>query len=387
MSARVGIDIGAAGVRVVETSGLNADSHTQITKAAIVPLHPGAVVGGRIVDQVAVAWAVAKAVKDAGVSSHGVILGLASANTALVRFAVPAALKPDEWPLAFRSSGKIFSPLVPLGSAAVSMYPIQDVSELRATDVGATRILQVAMVRQQDVDVLLAVAKAAKVTPMAIDLAGAATMRCLTRAVPGNTDVLTLVDVGATKITVATRHGLHVRSLRTTEGGGADITRALIGLHDCTYAEADDLKMGLRVAPADAAARREQVAAVAAMYGTTEETSVHDESDTSERSIEAVTGAAEKIIDTIVSIIETDAADHPSAPTTGIVLCGGTPLLRGFKERLVQRVNVPAHVARPWASVVPGKRTSSVLTGESEEPVMLLALATATGLAMWKQAN
>ena len=267
------------------------------------------------------------------------------------------------------------------------MYPIQDVSELRATDVGATRILQVAMVRQQDVDVLLAVAKAAKVTPMAIDLAGAATMRCLTRAVPGNTDVLTLVDVGATKITVATRHGLHVRSLRTTEGGGADITRALIGLHDCTYAEADDLKMGLRVAPADAAARREQVAAVAAMYGTTEETSVHDESDTSERSIEAVTGAAEKIIDTIVSIIETDAADHPSAPTTGIVLCGGTPLLRGFKERLVQRVNVPAHVARPWASVVPGKRTSSVLTGESEEPVMLLALATATGLAMWKQAN
>jgi len=106
MSARVGIDIGAAGVRVVETSGLNADSHTQITKAAIVPLHPGAVVGGRVVDQVAVAWAVAKAVKDAGVSSHGVIMGLASANTALVRFAVPAALRPDEWALAFRSSGK-----------------------------------------------------------------------------------------------------------------------------------------------------------------------------------------------------------------------------------------------------------------------------------------
>jgi len=385
MSARVGIDIGAAGVRVVETSGLNADSHTQITKAAIVPLHPGAVVGGRVVDQVAVAWAVAKAVKDAGVSSHGVIMGLASANTALVRFAVPAALRPDEWALAFRSSGKLFSPVVPLGSAAVSMYPIQDVTD-PATGEVATRILQVAMVRQGDVDVLLAVAKAAKVTPMAIDLAGAATMRCLTRAVPGNTDVLTLVDVGATKITVATRHGLHVRSLRTTEGGGADITRALIGLHDCTYAEADDLKMGLRVAPADAAARREQVAAVAAMYGTAEETSIHDESDTSERSIEAVTGATEKIIDTIVSIIETDAADHLTAPTTGIVLCGGTPLLRGFKERLVQRVNVPAHVARPWASVVEGKRTSSVLTGESEEPVMLLALATATGLAMWKRA-
>jgi hypothetical protein len=60
-------------------------------------------------------------------------------------------------------------------------------------------------------------------------------------------------------------------------------------------------------------------------------------------------------------------------------------MLRGLKERLVQRIGVQAVVGRPWATVVPSRRTEHLLTDGTEDPFMLLSLATATGLAMWKE--
>lgn len=98
---------------------------------------------------------------------------------------------------------------------------------------------------------------------------------------------------------------------------------------------------------------------------------------------EALTTAAEALIDDIAAAIESDAAQHDTA-TQGISLCGGTALLRGLKERLTQRVGVPVQIGRPWAVVDHTKRNEAVFVNGVEDPVTILGLTTAIGLALWK---
>lgn len=384
MSARVGVDLGATAVRVVEVNGLNKDSFAQITRAAVVATPAGAIVSGRIKDPTAVAWALSRALDDAGISSYGVILGLSSPDTAISRVVMPGALRRDEWNHALRTGDKPISPKIPVGKSAMSLYELSE--NIGEDGTVATRTLLAAAALEDEVRLVQHVCREAKVTPRAIDLAGAATMRSITRSVQGNEDVATLVDIGSSKITVATRQGLHLRSLRTIEGGGDRITKSIMGVTGGSYDQAEDLKLSMRLAPTEQARRQAKAAQIANQYGSVEETKVHDHDET-DVALESMTTSAEQLIDDIAAAIESDAANHPSAPTQGILLCGGTSLLRGLKDRLVQRVGVPGAVGRPWATVIPSKKTEHLLVDGTEDSVMLMSLATAVGLALWKESH
>jgi type IV pilus assembly protein PilM len=379
----VGVDIGSTAVRVVELDGVDADSLALITKAAIVPLQPGAMGAGRIRDPRAVAQALSSALREAKVSPYGIIIGLSSPDVALARISIPGPLSPAEWGPALRVSGESISPKVPMDAAALSMYSLAQVTLPDGTV--ASRTLLAGAALTADVDALREVCRFAKATPRAVDLAGAATMRCLTRARPGNDEVATLVDIGDTKITVATRQGLHLRSLRTLEGGGDLITRAIAGAsRGMTHEQAEAFKLSRRLSPLDAARADASAAEVANLYGSSEETKVNAE-ESADISLESMTTAAERIIDDIAAAIESDAAQNQAMPTAGILLCGGTSLLRGFKERLVERIGVPAVVGRPWARATGGRRTEHLVSDGVEDPIVLLSLATAIGLALWKE--
>jgi type IV pilus assembly protein PilM len=381
VSGRVGIDLGATAVRVVEVAGTDSDSLAQITKVSVVPLQPGAIVGGRIKDPTAVSWALTRALKEAKVKTYGAVIGLSSPDTALARISLPGVLRDTEWASVLRTSDKPISPKLPIGRSSLSLYSLEE--QLDESGTVALRTLMAAAALDDEVELLRQVCRASKVTPRAIDLAGAATMRCLTRSVAGNDDVATLVDVGASKIAVATRQGLHLRSLRTIEGGGDRITRSIMGVTGSSYDQAEELKLLMRLAAPDQARRTAQVAATSA-YGHVEASTVN-EVDDSDVALESMTSSCNQIIDDIAAAMESDAAKHPNAPTQGILLCGGASLLRGFKDQLVQRVGVPAVVGRPWARIVAGKRTSQLLIDGTEDPVLMLGLATATGLALWKE--
>lgn len=377
MSATVGVDIGASAVRVVEVAGTNRDSYAQITRAATAPVQPGAVVGGRIEDPTAVAWALTRALKEAKVSGYGVVLGLTGALTAVSRVSMPAALAPQEWSRVLRTAGREISPKIPIGSSALSMYPLAPVG----ADPTAERVLLAAAAKQDQLDAVLHVCREAKIVPRAVDLAGAATMRCMTRATAGNADVATLVDIGATKITVATREGLHLRSLRTLEHGADRITKALMGRLECSGDEAEQRKRSMRPGTGESAA----VTNRPARYGVQETSSVTEATDIEAEAQEVLSTAIDQLVEAIAVAIENDASAHPDATSEGIVLAGGGALQRGLKERLVRRTGVAAMVGRPWATVVPSKATRHLLVNGSEDPVTLLSLATATGLAMWKE--
>lgn len=376
----VGIDLGATAVRVVEVAGRDADSIARITRCAIVPLQPGAIVAGQIQDPNAVGWAVARAIKAAKVSPYGAVMGVSSSDTALTRLQLPAALKPAEWTKALRTADRQISPKLPLESSAVSMYPVPDASDLGNPH---QRTLLAAATVDSEVEKVLAVARRSKVTPRAVDLSAAAMVRALTLSVPGNEDVATLVDIGYSKVTVATRQGLHLRSVRTFEGGGERVTRAVMGALGGTYDNAEEAKLTMRLSATAAPA---QIAApvMQAAYGALP-TMGSGLSGGHDASHDALASSVTNLIEDIASAIEADAAAHPHLPTQGVVLCGGTSLLRGLREQLVQRVGVPAFIGRPWARVVSNKDTERLLAAGSEDPaVVLLSLATAVGLATWK---
>lgn len=385
MKARrqVGIDLGSTAVRVVEVAGLDADSLAQITRCAIVPLQPGAITSGRIQDVGAVAWAVDRALKDSGVSRYGAILGVSSTETALSRIALPAVLKPTEWDKALRTVDRPISPKLPLATSTVAVYPLNDVDAGNPTQ----RTLLASATTDDEIDKVTAIAKRAKVTPRAIDLSAAATVRALTRCLLRNEDVATLVDIGATKVTVATRQGLHLRSVRTFEGGGDRITRALMGALGCTYEQAEEAKLTLRLSNEANAPDLDLTSAPAAtLYGSMPTSSTT--ATGSDPVTDALTTAAGNLIEEIAAAVEADAAVNGS-PTQGLLLCGGTSLLRGLREQIVARVGAPAVVGRPWARVVPSRHTRQALIADSsglgaEDPIVLLSLATAVGLAIWK---
>lgn len=374
MTRMVGVDIGASAVRVVEVTGMNADGYAQVSRIGITPLKAGAVVAGRIKDHQVVAWALTRALKEAGVAGYGVVLGLATPDAAIARLVMPGSVRRAEWRQVLRLQERSISPKTPLSDSAVS------INHVRADPAGdgmTNNTLLVGAALRSEIDSLLAVCKLARVTPRAIDLAGAASMRALTRTVPGNEDVATLVDVGHSKLTVATRQGLHLRNIRTSEGGGDKITRAILGVTDGDYAAAERQKMSLRVGSAASA----PVTALGG-YGVIDdllpaENLGHSAVD------EALTTAAEQLVDDIAAALESDAAQH-TAITQGISLCGGTALLRGLKERLNQRVGVPVQIGRPWAVVERNKRNEAMFVDGVEDPVTMLSLTTAIGLALWK---
>lgn len=383
MSARrrqVGIDLGATAVRVVEVSGLDADSVAQITKCAIVALQPGAIVAGQIRDVNAVGWALAKALKTSGVSTYGAVLGVSSAATAVTPIVLPAALKPAERIMALRTAGHEISPKVTLETAALSLYPIPDRA---GSENPALRTMLVGGTTDEEIDRVLAVARRAKVTPRAVDLSAAAMVRALTRSVPGNDDVATLIDLGSSKVTVATRQGLHLRTVRTFEGGGERITRSVMGALGGTYDAAEEAKLSMRLSPASESLAELIAPTVTALYGAMPQ-SASTLAPGGDATHDALGTAAANLIDEIAAAVEADAALYPNRPTQGLLLCGGTALLRGLKEQLVQRVGYPAIVGRPWARVIPSKYTETALVDGVEDPVVLLSLATAVGLAIWK---
>lgn len=379
----VGIDLGATAVRVVEVSGLDGDSVAQITKCAIVPMPAGGVVGGKIKDVHLVSWALTQALKEAKVNTYGAVLGVSGPDTVVTPIVLSAALRPDEWLLALRTAGQELSPKVPLEDASVSLYAVPGAAQLANPN---ARELLAAATTDAEVATLMAVAKRTKITPKAIDLSAAAVVRALTRAVPGNEDVATLVDIGSSKVTVATRQGLHLRSVRTFEGGGERITRSVMGaLGDgATYDEAEEAKLSMKLTSSGSSSATDFVTpTIQSLYGAMPQ-AASTLAPGGNAAHDALQTAAAALVEDIASAVEADAAMNPARPTRGLHLCGGTALLRGLTSQLVQRVGVPAVIMGPWARIVPSKYTEAALNDGVEDPVVLLSLATAVGLAIWK---
>lgn len=377
MGERVGIDIGSTTVRVVEVSAPDSEGMVTIRKVGMAPLREGAVLGGRIRDPQRVSLALMRALKEAGVSKRGGIVGLSTPDAAVARVEQAAALKPEERMPALRRAKYTPTPAIPTSEAAMAL----NVARTYTTGEGfKMNSLVVAAALTSELKTLQDACHIAGVLPRAVDLTGAATMRAMTRSYGGD-EIATVVDIGATKVTIATRQGLHLRSIRTAAGGGMDITRAIMRDTNEDFETAERRKQLLRLGGSASAAQT----LMGSAYGLDDEPDVDTSRATSIE--DALATAVDPIIEQVALSIEADAEMYGSY-TQGITLCGGTSLLRGLKEALQTRIGVPVQVSRPWATLAKNGKTARYFTADgSENPVVLLGLATAVGLALWKESE
>lgn len=365
----VGVDIGATSVRVVEVDGID-QGFAKVSKLAVVPLPSGAMVHGVIAEPAVVAAALDQAIDRIKVNRRGIVLGVGSADCALTSRVLPSGLKPQEREMALRNDPTPMSSRVRNDQLDISDYVA---GRLESAD-GATKDdVVVAVARRENVEAFSQVCELCKIQPKALDLSAAALVRALVRVPDVDNVAHAIVDVGASKTTVAIRRGLNLRGVRTSEGGGNDITRAVVSASGDEWADAERRKRNLRVGNAV-----EEAAFSFTGYGQKE---ALGEAEAQSSVEDAFTTAVESIVDQIAISIEglRREGDFPAA----ITLAGGSGQIRGLNERLYQRLGIPVALGRPWAELAQTRENEPHLARTEAAGPLLLSLAPAIGLALW----
>jgi type IV pilus assembly protein PilM len=379
VSGLVGVDIGSSAVRVVRVSHVDDDGYAVVDRFGVSRMREGAVLAGTIKSPQTVAMAIASALKAANVSGYGAVVGLPSANVALALQSVPSAVARDARVSSLRALNRQISPTLPLATSDLAVSYVR-------TDVSAQGVrndlLTVAAAARADLAILRQVCSLAKVTPRAIDLSAAGTLRALYRGGAYDEDTASLVDIGATKVTIATRQGPHLRSLRIVSGGGSEVTRALMREADVDLEEAERRKRTMSLPDADRlAAALVGEAGFESGYGVEDVAQTTTVRTSFDMTLMSMT---DSLIEQVAQALDNHAVTYGSYPQ-GVVLCGGGALLKGLKERMGQRLGVDVHLGAPWARVARGRRTETLFAADgTEAPQQMLELATAIGLATWE---
>lgn len=377
MAKQVGVDIGSTSVRVVEVRGLDSRGYAVVSRVGYAPMREGAIIGGRIRNAVAVSQALIRALKQAGVAPYGFIAGYSAPEAAVGRMMLPSALKGEERIKALRTMDRQVSASLRLEDSVITLNEIRRFTT--ADGVSMTAVV-VAAAAREEIEQLRQVFKLAKCAPRALDLAGAANMRALVRTVPDGNEVHTIVDIGSTKTSIATRQGPHLRSLRQIATGGAALTRAIMTVTGDNRAEAEARQKIISLVDRPLS---NPIGIVSGYGSSTDDDAVEQNKQT--LLDESVSRVADDLVEQIASSIENDASNYGNSFTQGVVLSGATAQVPGLRERLAQRLGVPVQLGRPWATLEKNRSNLLYLRDGQEDPKMMMELTTAIGLALWSE--
>lgn len=375
MRRQVGVDIGSTAVRVVEVRGIDNRGFAVVSRVGFSPLREGAILGGKVKNPVAVSQALQRALKQAGVAPYGFVTGYSAPEVAVTRMQLPGSLKGDERVKSIRTMEHQISASMRLDESVLAVNEIRKFSAPNGAPIAA---VVVAAAHEAEVNALRQVFKLAKCQPKALDLSGAAIMRALVRTPVDSADVHTVVDVGATKTSIATRQGPHLRSIRQIPVGGEAFVRAIIGV---TGDDREAAQARVKVVSLSGSA------ATAASLSTAYGSSAGSEPGRSKETLldEALNTVAEDLVEQIAAAIENDAASYGNTLTRAVVLCGAPSQIPGLRDRLSGRLGVPVKLGRPWAVLERSRSNLLLLKDGREDPRMMMELATAIGLALWKE--
>lgn len=379
---QVGIDIGATAVRVVRVSRIADDGFALIDRVGTTRLREGSVIAGVIKSPQTVAMAISAALKAAGLSGYGAVVGLSSPNVAVGVQNIPSLVGREGRTSSLRALNRQISPTLPLATSELATSLIR---QERTAEGMENDVTLVAAASRIDVGQIGTVCSLAKVTPRAIDLSAAATLRALYRGPAGAADTATMIDIGATKVTVATRQGAHLRSLRVLPGGGDELTRALMRDGGLGLEDAEKRKRLLSLPDTSRAAAELIEVDMFQSGGYGAEGASVDDSMAPRTTLDMVlVSLADSLIEQVAQALDNHAVTYGSYPQ-GAVLAGGGALLKGLKERMAQSLGIEVHLGAPWARLASNKSTASLFTADGvENPQAMLELTTAIGLASWE---
>lgn len=382
MSRRVGVDIGSTAIRVVEVRGIDAQGYAIVSRVGIARMRDGLVVSGRVRHPIAVADALRAALLKAGVPPYGFVAGFASPRVGLQRRQLPAVLEGDERIKALRTMGQKL-----VGSLQIedenAVVAINEVRRFTTGDGTELAVVTVTSADRGDVDQLKKVFQLAQVQPRALDLVGAANVRALVRAPANGNEIHTVVDIGATKTSISTRQGLHLRSLHMTPIGSEAVLRAIMSSTNADREEATQRLQVLSLQGLRSSMEPETIGV--SVYGSAAPPSNGSATPIQTAMDEAVNEVVDDLIEQVAIAVENDADLYNSSLTQGIVLIGRTSQIPGLRARLHDRIGVPVQLGRPWARLEKNRHTLPYLRDGKEDPTLMLELTTAVGLALWEE--
>jgi type IV pilus assembly protein PilM len=331
----VGLDIGSSGVRAAEFAIQRR--RVTVRRFAAVPLAPGVVRAGTVVDGDALTEAI-KQVRALGkFSTKNVTLGIANAGV-MVRQMDLDWMPPADFAKALRYQVEDALPF-PVEEANLDYHLLEEL-ELE-TEGGeprrVARVLLIAATREM-VDAFVGAAQRAGLRPTGVDLLPFALVRARTpHGVDPAGEVEAIVDIGADVVSVVVHAGGVPRYVRMIPGVGGDaITQAIQQRYDWTWDDAERTKLFVGL-PGHAR-----------MDASQQETVGRGRDGLDHPAQKVVASSAETLVQEIVATLDfyrTSTAEgledgDPSSALTRLMLAGSGARLGGLRELLEQRLDL-----------------------------------------------
>ncbi|MBB5201620.1 pilus assembly protein PilM [Glaciimonas immobilis] len=235
--ALVGIDISASSVRLVELSSSGNDQ-LRLERYASEPLPRGAVVDGNIENIEQVSEVVRRLWKKSGTSIKNVALGMPSASVITKVIILPGGLNDDELEIQVESEASQYVPFaldeVSLDFAVIGPAPNlpDDVEVLLAAT------------RREKVEDRVAVAEAAGLKPIIMDIESYAARGAINRIIAqlpqgGHGKIIALFQIGAQSTHVSVLLNEQLIYEREQPFGGQQLTQDIVRAYGLSYEDAD----------------------------------------------------------------------------------------------------------------------------------------------------
>jgi len=349
VSIRIGLDLGSSAVRAVQlrTGGRGAPT---LERLGQVPLAPGVVRDGEIVEPDHVVAALRRLWQSFGFRSRNVRLGLANQQVIVRQMDLPYLPEAD----LRRSLPLQVGDQLPIAvdQSILDLYLLANIE----TEQGqrTSRVLVVAAPRAM-VQQVVQVVRQARLEPVGIDLDAFAVLRALVdpQVLPTG-DAELLIDAGAAVTNLVVHQGGRPRFVRIVVAGGAAITETLVNALGVTAEEAEAAKATVGM-PFD------QVTAPVDDRG------------------RLIADRAEQFVDEIRASMDYYAVSGEAVPLERALLTGGATLMPNLRERLEDLLGIPVHHGRPLQRVRVGRVGLPAEEVARAEPFLAAAIGLALG--------
>ncbi|ADG74727.1 type IV pilus assembly protein PilM [Cellulomonas flavigena DSM 20109] len=347
----IGLDIGASGVRAVElefgSGGPTGRTPPVLHRFGQVPLPPGVVRDGEVVQPETVATALRQLWSHAKFESKDVVIGVGNQRVLVRELDLPWMPLPQlKQSLPFQ-----VAEMLPM-SADEALLDYFPTAEFDGPQGRTARGMLVAAQRTTVNANVLAV-EAAGLRPVMVDLNAFALLRALARGELSTVNAA-FVDIGATITNVTISEQGVPRLVRSLPSGGQNVTNAVASALGVPAGDAERIK------------RETGVGTTGGPQGA--------------EAAEAVASVVRTLVESIRNTFVYYASNNPGSSVALVVLTGGGADLPGLGQYLSSASRVPVTMGDPIAALRPGKSTPrDALHGQ--QSALALAVGLASGVA------
>jgi type IV pilus assembly protein PilM len=344
----IGLDVGTSGVRAVS---MTLGDRPRLHSLAHLPLPPGAVQEGEVVDPSVVAGVLRSLWKLGGFKGRSVRLAIASPRVIVRPVDMPRMPEADTR-AALRFQLGDYIPMAP----EATLFDFQELQG-GAAEPGRERQVLLAAAPRDAVEPLVDAVRHAGLRVAHIDVAAASLARVLGDPGPGDSPAPSgteaIVSIGAgTIVVVVARDGEVVFARTVSNGAAGHIT--------------ERIAMELAVPPAEAERLTRRLPS-----GTP--------ADIADRVLVITDPFVTELTEEIGDSLDYFAAQPGGRPVDAITITGGAALVVGLEERLERRLGVSVRFADPFRRLTLGAAGVDSVEAARLAPFMAVAVGTAVG--------